>query len=149
MGTNNPGEVVDVWHWKAARTEASGHAEDKHWVDLTEADEIVYEGEDVLKTRLADAGSGFASGNSDGDLPKFMDNSAPGANADFLFDGATVAFDPNADWSDGDTIPGYTLTTGTDSRADVITKATYSNGTWVVEFQRKLVTDNPDDAQFK
>lgn len=149
MGTNNPGEVVDVWHWKAARTASTGYAEDKHWVDLTSADEIVYDGEDVLKTRLADAGSGFASSNiDDAGLPKFMDKNDPGANADFLLDGDTVAFDPNAGWSDGDTVPGYILTVGTGSRADVITKSTYSNGTWVVEYQRKLVTGNPDDVQF-
>ncbi len=149
MGTNNPGEMVDVWHWKAARTAPTGYAEDKHWVDLTSADEIVYEGEDVLKTRLADAGSGFASGNIDAGLPKFMDKNDPGANADFLFDGETVVFDSSADWSDGDTVPGYILSVGTDSRADVISKSTYSDGTWVVEFQRKLVTGNSDDVQFE
>ena len=149
MGTNNPGEMVDVWHWKAARTDPSGYAEDKHWVALADADEIVYEGEDVLKTRLADAGSGFASGNSDAGLPAFMATNDPGANADFLFDGDTLAFDPDAGWSDGDTIPGYILKTGTDSRADVISKSTYSNGTWVVEYQRALVTGNADDVQFE
>ena len=149
MGTNNPGESIDVWHWKAARTNPKGHADDKHWVDLTEADEIIYEGETVLKTRLADEGSGFDSGNSEAGLPKYMHKNDPGANADFLFEADTVAFDPNANWSDGDTIPGYIAKAGTGSRADVIAKATYSDGTWIVEFQRSLITDNPDDVQFK
>ncbi len=149
MGTNNPGETIDVWHWKAARTNPKGHADDKHWVDLTEADEIVYEGETVLKTRLADSGSGFDSGNADAGLPKYMHKNDPGANVDFLFTEDAVTFDPNADWSDGDTIPGYVLKEGSGSRADVVTMATYSGGTWVVEFKRSLATNNPDDVQFK
>lgn len=149
MGTNNPGESIDVWHWKASRTNPMGHADDKHWVDLTAADEIIYEGETVLKTRLADSGSGFDSGNSEADLPKYMHKSDPGASVDFLFDAAKVAFNPDASWSDGDTIPGYIAKEGTGSEADVVAKATYSGGTWVVEFQRSLITDNPDDVQFK
>ncbi len=149
MGTNNPGESIDVWHWKASRTNPLGHADDKHWVDLTQADEIVYEGATVLKTRLADSGSGFDSGNSETGLPKYMHENDPGVNVDFLFEADKVAFDPDASWSDGDTIPGYIAKEGTGSRADVITKATYSNGTWIVEFQRSLITSNPDDAQFE
>ncbi len=149
MGTNNPGESIDVWHWKAARTNPMGHADDKHWVDLTKADEIIYEGEEVLKTRLADSGSGFDSGNVEDGLPKFMHKNDPGANVDFLFEVDEVAFDPNANWKDGDTVPGYVLKDGAGSRADVVTAATYSGGTWVVELQRSLVTNNPDDVQFK
>lgn len=149
MGTNNPGETIDVWHWKAHRTNPSGYAEDKHWVDLTNADEILYEGATVLKTRLADAGDGFDSGNIEAGLPKYMHKNDPGANADFLLEADAVAFDPNADWSDGDTVAGYVLKEGTGSRADVIAVSTYSDGTWTVEFQRSLITNNPDDVQFK
>ncbi len=149
MGTNNPGESIDVWHWKAHRTNPTDHAEDKHWVALTEATETPYEGEILLKTRLADDGDGFDSGNAEAGLPKFMHKNDPGANADFLFAPDSVPFDPNANWSDGDTIPGYIVKEGTGSRADVTAVSSYSNGTWIVEFKRSLITDNPDDAQFE
>ncbi len=149
MGMNKSGETLDVWHWKAARTNPTGYAEDKHWVDLTAADRVTYEGETVLRTRLPDEGSGFASDNKEADLPKSMHKNDPGANVDFLFEADAITFDPNASWKDGATIPGYIVKKGTGSRADVIAKATYSNGTWVVEFQRSLVTNNPDDVQFK
>ncbi len=149
MGTNNPGEVIDVWHWKAHRTNPTNHAEDKHWVDLTQADEITYEGKQVLKTRLADDGGGFDSGNAKDGLPKSMHKNDPGANADFLLSGDAVPFDPNANWSDGDTVPGYVVKEGTGSRADVVAVSTYTGGTWIVEFQRSLITNNPDDVQFK
>ncbi len=149
MGTNIPGETVDVWHWKAARTNPKGHADDKHWVDLTQGKEITYEGAKKVTTRLADSGSGFYSDNKDAGLPKYMHKNDPGANVNFLFEADAVAFAPNANWSEGDTISGYVLKDGSGSRADVITAATYTNGTWIVEFQRSLVTDNPDDVQFE
>ncbi len=149
MGMNNPGETLDVWHWKAARTNPTGYAEDKYWVDLTEADKVTYEGETVLRTRLPDEGSGFASDNIEAGLPKFMHQNDPGANADFLFAKDSVPFDPDANWSDGDTIPGYIVKEGTGSRADVTAVSSYSNGTWIVEFKRSLITNNPDDVQFE
>ena len=149
MGTNNPGESVDVWHWKASRTNPKGHTDDKHWVDLTLGKEITYEGEKKVTTRLSDAGGGFYSDNKESGLPKFMHKNDPGANVTFLPTEDAVPFDPNANWKDGDTISGYVLKNGEGSRADVVTSATYSNGTWVVEFQRSLINDNPDDTQFK
>ena len=105
-------------------------------------------GQTVLRTRLPDEGSGFASGNKEAGLPKSMYKNDPGANVDFLFEADAVPFDADADWEDGDTVAGYILTEGTGSRADVTAVSSYSNGTWIVEFKRSLVTDNPDDVQF-
>ncbi len=148
MGTNEEGTTIDVWHWKAARTHPVNNAEDKYWVDLTEATEIIYEGGIELRTRLPDLGGGFTSDNKEGSLPKYMDPSDPAANADFLIQGNTIDFDPNATWTDGDTIPGYVVKEGTGSRADVEAVGVYSNGVWTVEFKRALHTGNPDDVSF-
>ncbi len=148
MGTNDVGAIVDVWHWKAARTHPVNNAEDKYWVDLSEATEIPYEGGIELRTRLPDLGGGFTGDNKEGSLPKYMDPLDPGANADFLIQGSTIAFDPNAAWDDGDTIPGYIVKEGTGSRADVEAVGVYSNGVWTVEFKRALHTGNPDDVSF-
>jgi hypothetical protein len=52
-------------------------------------------------------------------------------------------------WKDGNTIPGYVSKQGEDSRVDETTVPTYSDGTWVVEFQRSLVSNNPDNVQFE
>lgn len=140
MGTNNPGEVVDTWHWKAARTNPLDYADDKHWVDPTNAD--------GGETRLSDAGSGFYSTNKSGDLPLYMQVSDPGTSSPFLFATAAVDFDATADWADGDIIPGYTLKQPSGSRADVTAVGRYNDGVWVVEFMRKLDTGNSDDAAF-
>ena len=151
MGTNIIGETVDIWHWKAARTNPTGYAEDKHWIALGISTEIAYEGVVMARTRLADAGYGFASENIGLGLPKYMHGDDPGANADFLFAGSadTVDFDPDASWSDGDTISGYIVMEGSGSIADVIAMATYTDGVWVVEFQRGRTTSYGDDVQFE
>jgi len=141
MGTNNPGDQVDVWHWKAARTNPVGFADDKHWVDPTNAEDS--------ETRLSDAGSGSYSTNKSDDLPEFMSSNDPGARELFLFAGSLVDFDAQAAWNDGDTIPGYILKQPAGSRGDVEAASRYDNGIWVVEFRRKLDTGSPDDAVFE
>jgi hypothetical protein len=71
------------------------------------------------------------------------------ARVDFLFAEDAVPFDPNTNWGDGNTIPGYVVKKGSGSRADVKAMAIYSDGTWTVEFQRSLITHNLDDHQFE
>ncbi len=145
MGTNNPGDLIDVWHWKAARTNPLGYADDKHWVDTTNA-----EGGDYgdMETRLGDSGSGFYSSNKSGDLPQYMDLHTAEFASPFLFDNALADFDSTMNWSDGSTIPGYFLKQPSGSRADVFAEGRYHDGIWVVEFKRRLDTGNPDDAVF-
>jgi hypothetical protein len=148
MGTNYPGEKVDVWHWKAARTNDQGHADDKFWTDITHAEQILYEAERVLRTRLADEGTSFAAGNVGEGQPKMMHRTGRSSDP-YLWDYEAVPFDPNAGWQDGDTVPGYVLSQLAGSNADVIAKSRYSSGTWVVEFKRALKTYNSEDVQFE
>ncbi len=148
MGTNNPGDTLDVWHWKAARTNPLEHADDKYWADLTKAKVFFYDSGDVERTRIADSGSGFDSGNKNGSLPMYMNENDPGTNIDFLLDYEAIAFDPDAAWDDGDTVPGYVLSEGTGSESDVEAIGKFSDGVWVVEFRRALFTGNPDDTVF-
>ncbi len=148
MGTNNPGDTLDVWHWKAARTNPLGHADDKYWADLSKAAVFYYDSGIVERTRIADSGSGFDSGNKNASIPLYMNEGDPGTNYDFLFVDDAVPFDPDVVWSDGDTVPGYVLSEGTGSESDVEAIGKYSDGVWVVEFRRALFTGNPDDAVF-
>lgn len=148
MGTNKPGDTLDVWHWKAARTNPVGHADDKYWADLTKAAVFFYDSGIVERTRIADSGSGFDSGNKNGSVPVYMNSGDPGMNKDFLLVEEAVAFDPDVAWSDGDTVPGYVLSEGTGSESDVEAIGKYSDGVWVVEFRRALYTGNPDDTVF-
>ncbi len=144
MGTNNPGETVDVWHWKSARTNPVGFADDKHWVDETAAVKDVFD----EGSRVGDSGAGADKNNISGDLPEFMSADDPGASDTFLFADSAAPFDADAAWNDGDTISGYVLKPNEGSRADVHAKGVYANGVWTVELKRLLDTGNSDDHSF-
>ncbi len=72
-------ETLDMWHWKAARSNPLGFADDKHviWADGFDT---------TTKTRKGDDGSSVDSSNKDaaGTLPAFMADTDPGENATFL-----------------------------------------------------------------
>ncbi|MFC2085402.1 ethylbenzene dehydrogenase-related protein [Bacteroidota bacterium] len=133
---------VDAWHWKAARGNALGVADDKYW---------------STDDRHSDAGTSAYSDNSDDGTgkPSFMASGDPGANISFLaLDAATVdaydpfqvvsphkmeeatAFDENASFNSGDVIPGYILRIPQGDRASVQSAGRYEDGVWTVEFKR-------------
>lgn len=157
MRTNQPNQTVDEWHWKAARGNPVGYADDKY-VDNT-LDTL-----DVEAGHHGDAGSSTYSDNKASDRPASMANSGePGANATFLYQAGTlfdpfnvistladtsVAFDSTLAWQNGSKIAGYILKNPTASRANVETAGKYSGGVWTVEFRRLLNTGNTDDALF-
>jgi hypothetical protein len=133
---------VDVWHWKAARTNAMGFADDKYWDTVD---------------RQSDPGTkAYIDNNDVGGLPEFMALNDPGANVDFLAVDANalagfdpfgtvfpshtaeegVPFDANATFTTGDVIPGYLLQVPAGDRASVQSAGKYANGTWTVEFKK-------------
>ncbi|MBI3950845.1 MAG: hypothetical protein HY314_10380 [Acidobacteria bacterium] len=68
MQTKNPDGLADLWHWKAARTNPLGFADDQRAKPL----------------RGDDSGVGTTIKNESGGLPAFMAENDPGANAKFL-----------------------------------------------------------------
>jgi len=79
MRTHNPGETLDMWHWKSARSNPLGFADDKHviWADASDT---------TTGTRKGDDGNSVDSGNKDGTgaLPAWMADMDPGVNATYL-----------------------------------------------------------------
>ena len=138
MHTSNG--YVDVWHWKAYRSNPMGVADDKRW----ETDD-----------RHSDPGTSSYSDNGPdaSDLPEFMAVSDPGENVDFIVESASLSsFDPNnvmsstfaeattfdqgATFSNGDIIPGYVLRTADGDRGNVMAAGKWDNDMWTVEFKR-------------
>lgn len=151
MGTQIPGELVDVWHWKAHRSNPQSVSDDKWW-DHVEPGRHGDEGTLGDQKNIDPAATG---------LPLFMAESGePGANKTFLFDpsyagpippnGARgIPFDPNLAWQAGHMIAGFALQDPAGSRADVAGKGVYSGGVWTVELKRALNTGNADDIVFQ
>ncbi|NQU67414.1 MAG: hypothetical protein HQ510_05675 [Candidatus Marinimicrobia bacterium] len=133
------GGWVDVWHWKAHRTNPLGHLDDKYF-DA----EIGSDG-----GRHGDAKTiGMYSNNKDNGLPLY---SGPLTDGHFLIipaggdvSGFTAFVDDAT--TQAMTIPGYILNENADgSRADVEAKGVWNNGFWTLEIKRLLDTDNAGD----
>jgi hypothetical protein len=99
---------VDVWHWKAYRSNPMGVADDKRW----ETDD-----------RHSDSGTSSYSDNGPvNNLPGFMAISDPGANVDFIVESASLGnFDP------------YGIMSSTFAESTTFDTA---SGVWTVEFKR-------------
>ncbi|MFQ6092145.1 MAG: ethylbenzene dehydrogenase-related protein, partial [bacterium] len=136
---------VDVWHWKAARTNPMGYVDDKYWKH--------YPG-DESATRKGDGGNNTYDDNGPvgSGYPADMAVGDPGAQATFLYRSGmafdpfgvidaglgheAVVFDSLAAWSAGDVVPGYSLEDPDGSRGDVEAAGDYQNGVWTVEMRR-------------
>lgn len=142
------GGFVDLMQWRAARSNPVNMADDGY----------------VLEYRLFDDGQKPFSWNVDRDsmIPKYMfDPDSVGRKSLTVADiedgpespalireDNTVPYDPDADWQEGDVLPGRLL-----SRADARGSAAdnsrvsgeWEDGTWAVTWTRPLDTGNDDD----
>jgi hypothetical protein len=139
MHTNMLNDTADIWHWRAARTEPSGVADDKYLGYAV----------GTGSGRFADSGTSSYSSNSlTGANPTSMHSSGLSYLGERLFDYDTTPFAgiPNV----GNEIPSNISHTPTGSRADVATAAFFNPSTnmWTVEFRRARDTGNLDDHQF-
>lgn len=131
MATDTPSLYVDVWHWKAARTNPMGFADDQHLQSVVD-----YSSSEVTGRR-ADEGTSTYMNN--GDIAPLF---APADGGLYITSDNIIPFDENADWKAGDTIPGYVLRAPDGSRADVMAKGTYKDGVWTLEITRAKTTSD-------
>lgn len=130
---------MDVWHWKAQRTNPIGYLDDQYWDNTGRKNDAVTSGS-------------FGVDNISGTLPLSQGPDAPSNNAPWLLQSTAVPF-VNTGWVAGDKIPGYILNDSpnpiTGSRADVIAKAEFNQttGYWTLEMKRALNTGNADDFE--
>lgn len=144
------GYFLDLWHWRAGRSNPVGQADDQH----------------IAAKRDGDEGSSSYTTNWNRDLkqPQVMFDAATAGyralNWDdvtagrvsqdqtyALIQGAAVPFDPNAGWKNGDVLPRRILRPGTKSRGDirVAGQGRWADGFWDVTLSRALDTGHPED----
>lgn len=148
LAQRKAGYFLDLWHWRSHRSNPIGMADDQY----------------IDAGRLSDSGKSAASTNWDDALarPKWMfDDTKTGYHAlkwddiqagnisqestYFLREGDAVPFDPNAPWTEGDTLPRRILRQPEGSQADISVQGTgrWKDGFWDVTLTRKLDTGNP------
>ncbi|MBL8662833.1 MAG: hypothetical protein JNM29_08405 [Candidatus Odyssella sp.] len=144
------GYFLDLWHWRAHRSNPVGLADDQY----------------VAAGRLSDSGRGAYTTNWDGakKQPRLMfdpakvgrttlkwDDLAKGkigqGDVYYLREDQAIAFDAAATWQEGDTIPRRILRAAQGSRADigVSGQARWADGFWQVTLRRKMDTGKPTE----
>jgi len=144
------GYFLDLWHWRAHRSNPLNMADDQF----------------ISEQRNSDAGrSPYSTNWNEGaKQPRLMldpakvgrkalrwDDIAGGKlgfdDVYYLRADQAVAFDPNAGWNEGDTLPRRILVINDGSRGDIAVdgQGRWSNGYWDLTLRRRLDTGHPQD----
>jgi len=141
FGTASEAEKGDLWHWKAARSDPAGFADDT-WLGKT----------DMKKSgRKSDSGKGGDKSNMTDDKtrPKYMP--APGkklAKNNILLASHAVEISDYSVFKAGDIITYRMPNIPEGSGADIKALSQWVNGQWTVMLSRKLDTGHDDDVAF-
>jgi hypothetical protein len=148
------GYFLDLWHWRAHRSNPIGWADDQFVAEHRLNDE----GRSPYKTNQ-DPGTGLPLLMFAADLTGFhalrwesVQRYPPAEPVYFLAESHAVPFDPTRDWQDGDTLPRQLLQQPSGSRASIRTAepTRWQDGYWDVTLIRALDTGNPlDDKIFR
>lgn len=141
FGTSTAVEKGDLWHWKAARSDPAGFADDTWLTQISEE----------KGGRKSDAGGGGDQKNiaEDKSKPKYMLASGKKLNKDgILLAADAVEITSYAVFKAGNTITYRMPKMPAGSRADIKAVSRYADGGWSVILSRKLDTGNEDDVAF-
>ena len=141
FGTISAAEKGDLWHWKAARSDPAGFADDTWLTQISEE----------KGGRKSDAGKGGDQKNMTADKSKPMYMSAPGkklAANDILLVAHAIEIKDYAGFKAGDTLTYRMPKMPQGSRADIKALSRYADGSWTVVLYRSLDTGNDDDTAF-
>jgi len=141
FGTTTAAEKGDLWHWKAARSDPAGYADDTYLTKIG----------DKKGGRKSDAGKGGDMKNmtEDKSMPKYM--LSPGKNfakEDILLASHAVEIKDYSVFKAGDILTYRMPKNPEGSRADIKADSSYANGSWTVMLYRNLDTGHDDDVAF-
>ena len=141
FGTLDASEKGDLWHWKAARSDPAGYADDT-WLTKISAKK---------GGRKSDAGKGGDVKNLTEDKSKPKLTLAPGGKltpGGILLAAHATEITDYSIFKAGDTLTYRLPKQPQGSRADIRAKSDYANGEWTVMLYRRLDTGNEDDVAF-
>ncbi len=143
--TEKPGERFDLWHMKSVRTGSQGQADDGY-VDDTRFDQ---KNPNAGRKNDPKTGGGYEDNQTeDKKLPKFARKGNKAAPPYWITDAEKEPFD-DSKYKPKDEVPGIVVAPFAGDRGDVAVGMQWRDGTWTLEFARKLVTGSEFDVQFK
>lgn len=143
--TAGPGELLDIWHMKTARTNANGQSDDQY-LDWSRNESKGW----GRKTDTKSGGGYVNNENQAKTGPAWMPEKA-GSDVYWVLDSEKVPFDDRR-FKPNDIVGGIVTAPFQGPRADVAAKGNWKDGVWTFEFKRKLVTVGDkavdEDVQF-
>ncbi len=144
LKTGGPGERMDVWHWKAQRSNPVGFVDDQ-WL----GHEIKKVGEDeVARDSDAKTAGGYSDNwDKEARRPKFTFKEGAKPGPILLKKDAVEIKDQK--FKAGDRLPREVLEKPVGSRGDIEAKGVWEKGRWTLEMKRARDTgDKENDVQF-
>ena len=141
FGTATGAEKGDLWHWKAARSDPAGFADDTYITKIG----------DKKGGRKSDAGEGGDKKNMTADKSKPMYMPASGnllGKHGILLATQSKEISDYSVFKIGDTLTYRLPKMPKGSRGDIKAVSRYGNGGWSVMLYRKLDTGHDDDVAF-
>ncbi|MBI3456724.1 MAG: ethylbenzene dehydrogenase [Candidatus Rokubacteria bacterium] len=143
--TKDPGERLDIWHWKSVRTGSVGQVDDQY-VDNTRYDKD--KAPEAGRKSDPKTGGGYANNVSDDKKgPKFALPGHKPAPPYWILDAEKEPFD-DSKYKAGDEVPGIIVAPFTGDRGDIAAKAGWKGGVRTIVMARKLATGSEFDVQF-
>jgi len=141
-GSNRP---LDVWHWKATRTDPVGQADDKYW------SEVDFQAKDVGRHGDPKKSGGYQKNIAEsGAHPAFLprDFSALGGGIIPAESAVEYTEEAAAKLPEGTTVPGIVASAFVGDRGDIRCRSSHKDGRWTLYLRRKLDTGSPCDVKF-
>jgi len=137
---------LDVWHWKASRTDPAGYVDDKFWQgrDMTAK-------EGGRKADPCESGGYVKNKTEDKTLPKWLPSSKEAIRRGAIPKEHAVPYSEElaAQYAVGDEIPGLVCARAIGDRGSVTCTSRYADGRWQLFIRRKLDTGSEYDVIFK
>lgn len=137
---------LDVWHWKASRTDPVGYADDKFWQGRDLAAK-----EAGRKADPTEEGGYAKNKNEDGTFPKWLPANAGAVRRGAILKEGAVPYSAEAAgrFAVGDEIPGIVIARAVGDRGDVRCESNYEGGRWQLLMRRDLDTASDFDLAFR
>lgn len=146
-GFKSSPDLLDVWHWKATRTDPCGQLDDKYWnSDGPDAKTAGRHGDPK------EAGGYEANWTSQEDTrPAFLPASGDAVVRGGLLKEKSSSLTPEleAKIPEGAIVPGMVVSPFVGDRGDVACSSTYADGKWTLRIRRKLDTGSEFDVAFQ
>lgn len=148
------GEFLDLWQWRAHRSNPIGYADNGYVLHYR----LNSEGQSMFATNeITDEHTGETRPEYMFDAEQvghraltwdaLLERAYSQDDAYYLSEATAVAFDPEHEWQEGDVLPYRRLQTPSGSRGAIKAQGRYADGYWRVTLTRTLDSPNPSDSK--